>query len=917
MRRSSCPQDIYTWDWRKFDDQSSLWLTGWLFASGKFLAHSGTRTRLRLCSLPFVLAVTAVADASEILNFEIPRQRADLALIAFAEQADRTLLFSFDETSDKTANRLSGRYELVEALERLLAGTGLSISISEKGQLSVAERATSSEEREVKRQSILGRIGAVLASALVGSSASAEEAAAEAARNQQDVIEEIVVTARFREETANDMGLTINVLDATELARDGIENFNDIVQLTPGLDNISQGPGRNLPIIRGITSIQRNDQVPAQPSGNTMFFDEIAVTGIYPSAPELPLYDLHRVEVLKGPQPTYFGEGSMGGSIRFFSQDPSMTELEYRVRTEASSTSGGGTNYIMDASVGIPLVQDKLAVRLTGFRTDQDGFIDNDFAGASDVNTYENSGFMGVLNYEPNDWFTWRLSGFHQSADVGDRQYVSGDADDLSLVGSLVSSGAFVGYAEPFKREDEATLIASKISAQLGSVTLEYVAGYYDRKTEEDGFTPEFSFEVLPSFGIPDPTTSVDASYGDELVTHELRVLTGFNGPLNFVGGIYYADTDTELELRTDVPGFSALMLPFTTFAVTNTFISGEQISVYGEAQLSLMEDRLRIAGGARYFDQEFSVALTAPNGEGILEVPILCVFGLPACVFDADFFGVSRNVAEISEWLPRVQAEFDLTNDVLVFASASKGARNGLFNNVASLALGGVFPGTPTFDDLIAYDPDVVWTYEAGIKATLFEESVQLNVSAFYSDFQDLQALVQLPAFALTRNIGDVDIKGLDVELTWQMNDYLNLYVVGNLTRAELAQDVDLSVTAAGTFTARKGTEMPQVAPESFTIGLDGRIPGAIADYDLVGTVSYAYTGERTNQFIVGFLDQKAPSLGTMNLRFGLEGDRWSVHAFVENVTNEVEPLFYQSLFDAQYINRPRTFGLAVRFDG
>ena len=102
------------------------------------------------------------------------------------------------------------------------------------------------------------------------------------------------------------------------------------------------------------------------------------------------------------------------------------------------------------------------------------------------------------------------------------------------------------------------------------------------------------------------------------------------------------------------------------------------------------MEDRLRLAAGVRYFDQEFSVDLTAPNGGGVLEVPVLCVFGLPACVFDAEFFGVPQNVARISEWLPRAHAEFDLSDDVLLYASASKGARNGLFNNVASLALGG-----------------------------------------------------------------------------------------------------------------------------------------------------------------------------------------------------------------------------------
>jgi len=737
----------------------------------------------------------------------------------------------------------------------------------------------------------------------------------------------ITVTSRFREESANDVGQTINVLDADALVREGIENFEDVVQRTPGLDNISQGPGRNLPVIRGITSLAGNDNN-SQSNGNTLFFDEVVVSGIFPNGVDVPTYDLNRIEVLKGPQPTYFGEGSMGGSVRYFSQDPDLSQVGYRARAEVSSTEDGGTNYIVDGSLSFPIINDKMAARVTVFRNDQDGFIDNDFAGVDNVNTFENTGFTGVLLYEPNDVLTWRLSGFHQSSDVGNPQYVTGDPKDLSL-GSVTyvfanpaDPSGFTpvvgGYEEPYDRTDQSTVIANKISLDLGSVTLQSVTGYYDREYEEVGFRPNLAFSAVPIvLGIPNSATFDDALYTSTDWTQEFRVITDFEGPLNFIGGIYYADTEFTSNLSATTPslGQPPLNMFFATdiFVTTNITHTGEQISYFGEAQLSLLDDRLRLAAGARHFDQEFVFDLVVPGGGGVLELP---AFGL---VFDSTFYGVDQLTKEINEWLPRFQAEFDLNDDVLIYGSVAKGARNGLFNNVGSLAVGGVLPGNPLFEELFSYDPDSATSWEAGFKASLLDSSLQLNASAFYTDFENLQAQVGLGSFSVIDNIGDVEITGLDVELVWQATESLTLFASGNLTNAELANDLAINTDASGvpTVTAPKGTKLPQVAPESFYIGIENRFAEIFEGNEVVGSASYTFTGDRLNRFGVGILNDNVDSLSGLNLRLGIENERWSLFAFAENATNEIETVLFTPEFEQQYVNRPRTIGLVLRVTG
>ena len=717
------------------------------------------------------------------------------------------------------------------------------------------------------------------------------------------ILEEIIVTARFRDESVDDVGQTINLYTGEELRRRGVIDFDDIVRMTPGLDSLSRGPGRNLPYIRGISSQNANGDFFNQPSANTIFFDEVPITLLTINQTEVPLMDLGRVEVIKGSQPTYFGEGSVGGSIRFFSQNPNLNEVETRLGTELSSTRGGDLNFSVDASLGIPIVQDTLGLRVSAILEDRSGFIDNLIEDADDVNGYERSGFTAVLLFEPSESLTWRLSGFYQDQDIGSEQAASLDLDDLKLT-----------VPGPDERKDESVLIANKIRLDVQQFTIESVTGYF-RRTFDRSYYDTFNTNNLNNLFMLPGTVVSNSFQRDETFSQELRLITNFDAPINFVGGFYYTDSDANARGFATTDSFLHTVIFGTdTFFGSDFFIEGEQLSVFAEIQLSLLDDRLRLSFGGRYFDQEY---VQPYDEEPIAIVPAFALVGIPSEV-DANFLGVDEIRADVDEILLRGQIEFDLSDETLIYASVAEGARNGLFNSGATLFLGGVFPGTPLFDELIAFEPDFTLTYEAGIKTALADGAAQLSLAAFYTDWRDMQTNLRFVSFNLTNNVGDADILGVEAEFNWRLAENLEVYAAINYQDADFSEDVPLlfDMNAVPTEFAPKGTRIPQVSNHSGSIGFEWRQPGALMGHDLVLGGSYSRTGRRLNNLELGDLDHWLPALDLISVQVGLEGSNWSLFLFAHNLSDDVGATFDigESLYDLQFINRPRTIGLRLQ---
>jgi len=758
-----------------------------------------------------------------------------------------------------------------------------------------------------------GAIRSLLCSTLLttGVTALANSAYAEGEANAEEhanEIEEIIVTARYRDEASQNIGLSMTVMSGDDLAKNNIATFDDLVRATPGLDNISRGPGKNLLAIRGTAATNSNLDFVAQPGLNSVFYDEVALKFIRSSNPELPLFDIQRVEVIKGPQPTYFGEGAVGGSIRFFSTNPDLLEVQGRLRAEVSGTAGSdGYNGVMDGSISMPIIDEKLGLRLTAYWDKRDGFIDFTADGVDDANDFKSTGVNAVLLFEPSDRLTWRLSTYYSQQAYGYQQTVTGDVDDLT--------NTLPGFDH---RDDTTVLLANKISLTTKNFILESVTGYVDRKYEQQYLDLRATYFTQPNFGITDGFVVSNLELADKNLSQEFRIVSTFDSRVNFVGGVLYVDSDslTFGDSRTNSEIYQAL-LGTDLFVGINIPYDGKQLSVVGELQFSFLNDRLRASAGARYFDQEYVTPVSKPFATTPLVVaPGLALFGAPP-VFDSETMGADELGGSVNEVLPRIQAEYDIADNVMVFGSAAKGARSGLYNNPATLFLLGLKATDPQFDELFAYDPDKLWSYELGIKSTLMNGAVRANVSVYYTDWKDMQVSRTVGIFPLVGNVADSTIKGLEWDLYWAVNEYFSVFTAGSIQKARFDGEVPL-LTFGGPplVTAPKGTRIPQVAERSYTLGLEGRYPDVLEGLELVSNLIYSHTGDRLNMLEVGKLDQMLPALNLVNARIGLEQETWSIFLYANNLLNEIEPTFLSDVRvdTLEFINTPRTVGLTYR---
>lgn len=715
------------------------------------------------------------------------------------------------------------------------------------------------------------------------------------------VLEEIVVTARFREQSAQDIGQSISVLSADTLARQGIDDIADIVRATPGLNMIARGPGRNLPSIRGLSTVLGPSDILQQPALISQFLDEIPTTGPSANQPDMPLYDLDRIEVLKGPQPTYFGEGSVGGSVRYFTKNPSLTGVELRARTELSSTEGSGSlNHVVDGSIGMPIIEDILGARLTAFHRTDAGFIDSATTGNDDINDSDASGATLVLLARPTNEFMARVSAVYQKSTIDFDRIVSRPFDDLvqGVAGGLPFPG-------PKRAEDEMALISAKLSYVAGPVTLESVSGYYDRKFDQVYVDRAQSYFTIPGvFGLPRADSLTVNNQRDENFTQELRAITSFESPLNFVGGVYYADTQNTTAQEQRSPAFIAATGDDFYFNA-NTTINGEQLSFYGEAQLALFDKRLRVTAGARHFSQEFTTPIL-----GSIKLPIgggrIALFTLPALLGDPD--AEFRN--KIEKTLLRGQVEVDLAPRVLAYASVSEGARNGLFNSPATIALGRL-----SQDQFSTYGPDSVVAYEVGLKSTLADQRLLFNVSVYNNDWEDMQSPFTIPGgLGITANGPKARTRGAEIETTFTPNRALTMFANASYTEAKFRETAVLALGGAAGFTITPDTRIPNVPDWKFNVGAEGRRVAAFGFGDLVGNVTYQYVGDAVST-TTG--QERIDSYALVNVGVGVQSDRWSTFLYADNVLNEISAIYFgPAVLGETYINRPRTIGVSARFD-
>ncbi|KRA84208.1 hypothetical protein ASD76_09535 [Altererythrobacter sp. Root672] len=762
---------------------------------------------------------------------------------------------------------------------------------------------------------------------------------------------DIVVTATLRDQNLSKVPVSVAAFSQEKLDEQGVRRVDDIAAKTPGV-TLTRGDGRNASAatisIRGIAST-------AGSATTGIYIDDTPIQvrsiGFSAFTPFPAVFDLERVEVLRGPQGTLFGAGSEGGTVRFITPRPDLNEVQAYGRAELATTKSGDESYEIGAAFSVPLINDKLAFRASGYYRRDGGFIDRvDFDRTTreptnlldkNANSQDTLVLQSSLAFAPTETLTITPSVFYQK--------VTNDESNAfwEVLSDPDSSEYRTGGAVPNTNRDRFVLPALKIELELGAVSLVSNTSYFDRS--QSAVNDYTAFEAGIWAGNPFYPAGIEAralqSNEQQNFTQELRLQSSdADARFNWVVGMFYSHNkqraaqfveneylDDPVLLGNPVfPGGPTLFdiifggVPLVdgryTFVLDDMEAVDEQIAGFAQADFKVT-DKLTVTAGLRVADTRFTA--------------------------DAHFYGpvVGPEVNDSGKQketpvTPKLGVSYQADDNNMLYASAAKGYRVGGYNPAVGLPCGVTagpdpLPGTalgglgltnrPAF-----FDSDSVWSYEVGSKNRLFGRHLQVDASAFYIDWSNIQQTVALAqcGFTFVENLGSATSKGFDVALTANVTDDFALGASIGYTKAEFNETVYGGPSRAPGVRPIV-TEGDDIPLNPWTIYLNGQYGYDIADKRGYTRFDFQHLSRQTalvpgTNPANGGTDPTIPgrpSSTTLSLRTGIELETFDVSLFVNNVFNANPQLTRartpgppgpNSLYTDTTL-RPRTFGITV----
>jgi len=830
----------------------------------------------------FVLALNAtwclaqqVSD-DRLYDIDIPAQNAADALNLLAEQTGAILLFPYDIAKARQANAVAGRYTLIESLELLLRGSGLSGGLSEKRAIQisvdvVAERTQQEGSETVAKVPFRKKLAALLASVFFTSGSLGAET--NDAGDSSNRLEEVVVTATKRGlVNVQDVPISLRAITGDELKDRGATVFEEWSRSVPGLVFQDQGPGDKRYIIRGVQSIG------AATVG--VYLDDAVITGSNSEDDgggknvDIRLFDINRIEVLRGPQGTLYGTSSMSGTIRILSNQPVLDAFSGNAGVELSDTRFGGFNNTENVTLNIPLVADTVGLRVTGWRVDDSGYINNIRLGNNDINTEKTDGGRLSLAFKPNDRL--RITGqvLVQDQDIGGKSFYFPSDGELNQ--SEYTAGG---------RKDKVSIYQGNVNYDFGSITFDFSSAYLDRDVD-------FQFDSTPIlifFGVPDLPAVTLQPEESSIWTNEARFASQFNGPFQFTAGALYQRQERDFEssvISVDERGIPTQDTPDIFGRISSRDV--DQYALFGEASYDITP-KLTALAGLRWFKSK----------EHAVSQEVFPFFGGPP-------EPIRDVTASETKFTPKFSLSYHVTEDAMVYALAAQGFRQGGTNS------GG-------FGSIIVvpfeYEADSLWNYEIGAKTSWLDHRVILNVSAYTIRWSNMQTKNRNPqGFVYIGNAGKATTNGFEVEFSALPAQGLEIsgsfaYQDAKLTEDQPLADVDFDV-------GQDGDRIPNVpkwtasgaAQYTFPISGDGDMRG-------VGRVDYSYVGSSNTYFSPrSAFFQNLDAYSLVNLKAGVRTGRWEATVFVNNVFDkraEVDKLYQLDAPLSVFTTRPRTIGI------
>lgn len=727
-------------------------------------------------------------------------------------------------------------------------------------------------------------------------------------------METVVVTATRRAQAMQDVPQTINVFSEKNIKDAGAQDFATLVNSMAGVELRQEQAGQGGVAVRGISELNIMNLYGGTGSATGMYLDEMPLSagGRFPG---VSAFDIQRVEVLKGPQGTLFGEGSLAGTVRFIANKPRFDKPAAAVEATGSRTAGATDNHSVNAMVNLPLA-DNAALRIVAFERDDGGYMDARITDGRTVRRIvENANFQrshggrAMLRFEPTRDLAISAVAFVNEAKNGTR-----------------SRGPEAGIGSFSMLEDQRDRLNSfnlTVEYDAGPASLVASASHYERKiaanTDQvqtieliNGVLEQLRPLAVDVLGVPwaDQADAVYSfhNYNARSDTLELRLVSNGDGALKWTAGLFYKDTDTLHTARaTTTPEIPNATWAAITSALSEGAVSiGEgqnvradstirQTALFGEVSYDFTS-KFQLLGGGRLFREKRSSSSAWESSLAFLSG------GLPP--------GSSSSGATSSLFNPKVTASYKWSRDVLGYATHSKGFRSGGQNEY--------LPFTPTAAP--DYRPETLVNDELGIKTSLLNNTLSVNVSVYDMKWDDLQQVVAQGIGGIGKalgNVGSAHSRGLDFDAHWMPTRQFDVSFAASLLKAELDDAVVLG-PSAGDVTVPAGTPVPGTSRRSFSLGSSYRFPlGAGLNGFLGGRA--AYHSDTISD--LRHYQNRTPGATTMDARFGIEAKSWQLIGFVENLANRhsavredfdgPDALTQQRNF---FWSRPRTIGITLR---
>jgi iron complex outermembrane receptor protein len=741
-------------------------------------------------------------------------------------------------------------------------------------------------------------------------------------------VDDLVVTARRREENAQDVPIALSVLGAQTLEKTGAYNVQLLTQLTPSLQFSSFNPRNTQVNIRGLGNNTglANDGLEA---GVGIYIDQVYYSR--PAAATFDLLDIERVEILRGPQGTLFGKNTTAGALNITTRAPSFTQ-----EAQGELTIGDHGLAQAKASVSGPLIADTLAGRLSISSTRREGLVDNVTTG-EDVNDQNNLALRAGLLWRPNEAFQLRLTGDYnrQETDCCLLVFAGVGTSLKPAAAQYPALAAGIGYApaslDPFDRKTDANAEAHAnqeiggLSAvadwDLGKVTLTTVAAWrywsWDPANDAD-FT---------RLKIIERSENADEQNQGSL---EFRLASNGSNTLDYVAGLYafWQDIDAEGVALYGANATYWLLSPALPSALLDGYRSDFQANsttksyaAFGQVTWNLT-DTLSLTPGLRYTYEEKDADYAGVVSGGLATVnPTLLAY--KAAIARPQAYTAEDSDGSFSG---QINLAWKATPDLLIYGNLARGYKSGGLN-LAGLPLD--TSGNPVLDRAVI-EPEETTTVEVGLKSQLFEKRLTANLALFRSETADYQANVVDTAGGALRtyldNINEVRSQGVEVDLRLAPIGGFSAYTSVSYTDAKY---IDYQngpcplerIGAATTACDLSGKDLPGVSKWAVSSGAEYNVPVTFGALD--GEAYLGVEASYRSSYFSAASDSKYSRIGgytLVNLRAGFRpNDYWDVFVWARNVTDEDYFQYISSqagnsgaLYGAP--GDPRTVGLTLR---